>query len=226
MARIEGTISEIFETGEGTGLGIRVQNPVNFQPGQYFQGMSTVPGEVLPLTLYPFQITGQVLFVMPSRASTWWVGQEIRLRGALGNGFHLPAAAERIGLVNYGKGKALGLLSLAEALLSTGKEVALVTNAPLQGLPMALEILAADQAKEVADWSDAMAFSAVTEEIADLIGRFGWLGLRKSVEVLIQTEMPCGGSAACGVCAIQTKKGWRYICKDGPVFPLAELAAG
>jgi hypothetical protein len=35
--------------------------------------------------------------------------------------------------------------------------------------------------------------------------------------------MPCAGLAACGVCAVQTRRGWKLACVDGPVFDLKEI---
>ena len=157
------------------------------------------------------------------RTCNWQIGQTIQLRGPLGNGFHIPAPAERIGLIANGAGKAACLLPLAETLLAQGKEVALVTNTPAQGLPMALEILPADQAQEVAAWADMLAFCAERTEIPELIEKYAQKRSRNPAEVFLQSEMPCAGTAVCGVCAVPTKKGWKLICKDGPVFALADL---
>jgi hypothetical protein len=38
--------------------------------------------------------------------------------------------------------------------------------------------------------------------------------------------MPCGGLAECGVCALPAHRGWKLLCKDGPVLELGELLDG
>ncbi|MPN29499.1 hypothetical protein SDC9_176952 [bioreactor metagenome] len=42
-------------------------------------------------------------------------------------------------------------------------------------------------------------------------------------EMLVLSENPCSGLAACQMCALQTRTGWKHACKDGPVFRLADL---
>ena len=46
-------------------------------------------------------------------------------------------------------------------------------------------------------------------------------GMRRSVQVLMETEMACG-TGICYGCAVFTKKGVRLCCKDGPRFELLE----
>jgi NAD(P)H-flavin reductase len=225
MAKIQGKLVEIYETGAGTGLKIGLEHGLNFLPGQYFHCVEAATNEVLPNIFYPVEMNNQTLSVFPYRAGKWLVGQGLHLRGPLGNGFHLPVNAERIGLIGFGRGQALPLLPLASSLLAAGKEVALVSDAPLQGLPMALELLPTEQAKEVAVWADALALCANRSAIAQMLTLVETRNSRKTTEVLIQSEMPCGGVSMCGVCAVQTRKGWKHPCKDGPVFSLTELIA-
>jgi 2-polyprenylphenol hydroxylase and related flavodoxin oxidoreductases len=225
MAKIQGKLVEIYETGAGTGLKIGLEHTLNFLPGQYFHCVDKAGHEFLPNILYPLEIERQILSVFPLRSENGWVGQELTLRGPLGNGFHLPANAERIGLIGFGKAQVLPLLPLARSLLAAGKEVTLVSDARLQGLPMALELLPAEQRKEVVAWADALALCVHRSEVSALLANIENRSSRKTVEVLIQSEMPCGGVSLCGVCAVQTRKGWQHPCKDGPVFSLSELVA-
>jgi NAD(P)H-flavin reductase len=225
MARIPGKVIEIIEAGEDIGLVLGVESKLTFSPGQYFQASETIPSSVLPYVFYPLQRTEKTLSVIPSRKSNWYPDQEISLRGPLGNGFHLPSTVTKVGLVAFGQAKTTSLLPLAETLLAAGKEAALVTDLPVQGLPMALEILPSEQAAEVAGWADALAICALPKDIPELMRVFSKEASRKSVEVFLQTEMPCAGVAACGVCAILTKKGWKHACKEGPVFSLGDLVS-
>jgi dihydroorotate dehydrogenase electron transfer subunit len=43
------------------------------------------------------------------------------------------------------------------------------------------------------------------------------------VSVLLTPPMPCG-TGACQACAVQTRRGWKLACREGPLFPLAELS--
>jgi len=185
MVKIQGTLLEIFETGAGTGLKIGLEHSLNFLPGQYFHAVDVPQNEILPQIFYPLAMRIQTLSVFPLRAGKWLVGQEFSLRGPLGNGFHLPLSAARIGLIGFGQSQAVPLLPLAHTLLAAGKEVALVSDAPLQGLPMALELLPADQMKEVALWADTLAICTRREDIPELLNRFGDRSSRKTIEVLL-----------------------------------------
>jgi hypothetical protein len=48
-------------------------------------------------------------------------------------------------------------------------------------------------------------------------------------QVLVHTPMPCAGLGECGVCSIQVRvtpqprRTWKLVCRDGPVFNLADL---
>jgi len=225
MARVQGIINELFETGEGQGISVGLATPLNFVPGQYFRAAVDGSDEVLPQIFFPIQKNSLNLTLEPLREGRWQPGQEISLRGPLGNGFQMPAAAEHVGLISFGSANAALLLPLAVALLAEGKEVALATAAPLRGLPPALEVLPPEQAQDVTIWADGVAISAWRNDLGQVIERFRGNGSRKLIQVLVQTDMPCGGVAACGVCALPTKKGWKLTCKDGPVFVLGELAA-
>lgn len=225
MARVQGIINELFETGEGQGISVGLATPLNFVPGQYFRAAVDGSGEVLPQIFFPIQKNSLNLTLEPLREGRWQPGQEISLRGPLGNGFQMPAAVEHVGLISFGSANAALLLPLAAALLAEGKDVALATAAPLRGLPPALEVLPPEQAQDVTIWADGVAISAWRNDLGQVIERFRGNGSRKLIQVLVQTDMPCGGVAACGVCALPTKKGWKLTCKDGPVFVLGELAA-
>ena len=223
MAKVNGTIIELSESGGELILQTALEKQLFPLSGQYFSIRSNDPCDVLPASAYPFSTLGQVLSLLPNTAARWYAGQEISVHGPLGNGFSLPASAGRIGLVGLTQKQALCLLPLARMLLDAGKEVALVSNAVLQGLPMDLEILPGDQAIEVNSWAEATALAVDREEIGALLSRYRFESARKVIEVLVMTEMPCSGLVACGVCAVHTKKGWKHACKDGPVFALNQL---
>jgi NAD(P)H-flavin reductase len=223
MAKMNGTIVEISEIAGELILQVALEKELFPLPGQYFSIRPDDPCAVLPASAYPVSAHGQVLSLLPDKAEQWHSGQGISLRGPLGNGFSLPASAGRVGLIGLAQKQALCLLPLARTLLDAGKEVALVSDAVLQGLPMDLEILPGEQVIEVCAWAEAAAFAVRREEIAALLSRFRFESIRKTIEVMVMTEMPCSGISACGVCAVPTKKGWKHACKEGPVFALNEL---
>ena len=75
-------------------------------------------------------------------------------------------------------------------------------------------------------WADFLALDAPLPRLAELRSL---LGLRPDqhlpclAQVLVETPMPCGGVAECGVCAVPARRGWKLACQDGPVFNLDEL---
>jgi NAD(P)H-flavin reductase len=224
MAKVTAMINELSDLGGEIVVQAALERPLAPQPGQYFTAAARGDGDYLPKTLFPISAGGGQLRLLSYSKLFWHVGQEISLHGPLGNGFSIPAGAKRVGLFGLSQKGALALLPLAGALLESGKEVALVSNAYLQGLPLDLEILPGEQALEVNLWADSAAFAIERNEITELCQRYGLGSPRKSSEVLIMSEMPCGGISTCAVCAVPTKRGWKNACKEGPVFTLAELA--
>ena len=227
MATIRGRIIEIFVTGEGNGARIALERPIQAIPGQYLHASIFGQASILPVSLFPIDDGGEELRVVLPAAPEWLPGQEITLRGPLGNGFTLPSTPSRIGLLALSSGVAACLLPLAQKALMAGCEVALVTDAPLQGVPAAVEVLPLGQLEEVCSWADNLSIAILRDELDKL-----FLNVVEKVrsdqkrfhdEVLIYTEMPCRGISACGVCSVKTKSGWKFVCKDGPVFQLAEL---
>ena len=47
-------------------------------------------------------------------------------------------------------------------------------------------------------------------------------GMRRAVQILMETEMACG-LGICYGCAVFSKKGVRLCCKDGPRFDLLDV---
>ena len=56
----------------------------------------------------------------------------------------------------------------------------------------------------------------------NMASMYGHLLAPKSVQVLLEQMMGCG-LGACRGCAIETKQGMKYVCKDGPVFELGDV---
>jgi dihydroorotate dehydrogenase electron transfer subunit len=59
----------------------------------------------------------------------------------------------------------------------------------------------------------------MSKALADLMRR---LHSRKPVQVLLEEVMPCG-TGICYGCAVETRRGVRLVCKDGPRFDLRDV---
>ncbi len=99
----------------------------------------------------------------------------------------------------------------------------LLTDAPLPGLPSAVEISPLTALPETLRWADYLALDLLAdpafEEHQNLL-----LSLHPgSGQVFIETPVPCGGLAECGACAVNLGSGLRYACHDGPVFDLRDF---
>ena len=46
---------------------------------------------------------------------------------------------------------------------------------------------------------------------------------QKPVQALMESPMACG-AGACFSCAVETRRGVRLVCKDGPCFEMKDLA--
>lgn len=226
MTRVNGTIVEISENGGEYLLKAALERQLLPIPGQYLRVSTDSADDLLPATVFPVHSGTEIIEFISYSRQNWHVGQEIAFRGPLGKGFSMQPDTAKVGLIGLSPKAALCLLPLARWMLEAGKEAALVTDAHLHGLPMDLEVLPGDQALEVSIWADAAALALTRDEIADALVQFSIEYVKKPMEAMILGEFPCGGTAGCGVCAVSTKKGWKNPCKDGPVFDLAELAAG
>jgi hypothetical protein len=117
------------------------------------------------------------------------------------------------------------LYALLLQSLSRGLAVAWVADALPQQFPPQVELLQASERVEAVKWSDYAAAASTLTGLGSLINTFDrYAELKKKVDVLIDVPMVCG-NARCGVCAVETKKGWKLACKDGPVFNLAEVVS-
>jgi hypothetical protein len=119
-------------------------------------------------------------------------------------------------------------LTLTEAALAQGSSISLFCETiPSKGLlnhvPSRVEVTHISSLTENLDWPDFLAFDIAHHELETLSSLFTGSELPFEGQVLIRTPMPCRGLGDCGVCAVKTPSGWRYACKDGPVFPLSEV---
>lgn len=223
-----GKLVEIF-TEQGL-TGGRLLCPQNLipAPGQYLLAHEPESDVLLPAPVYNAgPIPGGFLFAPPIPV-TWQPGVDLSLRGPLGRGFSVPAAARCVALVALGD-TAARLNPLLGIALGQGAAVVLVSDLELHDLPLEVEIQPVAALAEVTRWADYSALDLNRESLPGLREKLGLgkqVGARQragEAQALIHTAMPCGALADCGVCAVTVPRGWKMACKDGPVFDLDEL---
>jgi dihydroorotate dehydrogenase electron transfer subunit len=197
------------------------------RPGQYLQiydpvdELDAVPHSVFASGLAEtktneFDISGEL-------PQSWQPGTRVLVRGPLGHGFNPPRSVRRLALaaISGGPGRLLPLIAQTRTA-----EVALFSDVEAEGLPLTVEQRNLEDLPSAFSWADFVAIDIAATEL-DELGSYVKLKqpLAKNVvaQALVRAEMPCGGLAQCGVCAISTSRGLRLACEDGPVFDLKEL---
>jgi dihydroorotate dehydrogenase electron transfer subunit len=75
-------------------------------------------------------------------------------------------------------------------------------------------------------WADQI-FAALPLEqllaLRDSVGRVKYRWERGFAGALLEGPIVCG-VGACGVCAVELRRGMRLLCADGPVFDLRDVA--
>jgi hypothetical protein len=227
MSSLKANLVEIFQLGsEIAGV---LDLPVKFwpQPGQYLS-CKRVDRESTGLAPHLFRVIGNpdVLNLAPIPEG-WSPGDRLVCTPPQGHGFALPRSAQRVGLVPFNVSPAR-LLSLAGTALSQRAAVSLFYDAAplidwLERVPSQVEVLPLDSLRENPDWPDYLSVDLQWPAIPELMDRINTRDLHCSGQVLVRTDLPCRGLGDCGVCAVHTRRGWRYACVDGPVFPMAEV---
>jgi dihydroorotate dehydrogenase electron transfer subunit len=187
-----------------------------------------------------------VLFEVVGRGTAWLAsrvpGDLVLAWGPLGHGFDRPATSRHLLLIGGGVGVA-PLVWLADEAVQSGAEVVLVLGGrtasqiyPAPLLPPQVEVVvmtedgslgrqgvATAAFSEYLDWCDeALAcgpnamFSAMNALVRERRSR-------KSVQILLEERMGCG-TGICYGCTVETRRGPRLVCKDGPRFRLHELS--
>lgn len=227
MAEFESVLTEVTLSTGGMGGILTCPTRLQVQPGQYLLGYAPELNEPRTTALFPVAIQPGALRLAAPLPQTWAAGMPLLVRGPLGRGFTLPAQARRVALAAL-NGNAERLTPLMTAALAQGAAVVLFSGSPPASVSDEVEILPLEQLPEAPAWADYLALELTPAQAGN------WrklLAIRPtqpcpcSGEALIITDMPCGGLAECGVCAVETRLGWRLACKDGPVFPLSELEA-
>jgi len=196
-------------------------------PGQYLP-CQPVAGDADHFVVNLFRVLGH-----PDQLSlgpippAWQPGEELICTAPQGHGFHIPVSASRVGLIPF-EVSPFRLLSLVDAALTGGAVVALFSDAVLPPdvlfwMPSQVEVLPLAELLENPDWPDYLAIDLERTAMNRCFEQLAPHRLPCVGEVLVRTSMPCRGLGACGVCAIHTRRGWRFACTDGPVFPMGEV---
>ena len=179
----------------------------------------------LALALFPCALAPD-RFQTSGLPSYWGPGTSLKLRGPLGNGFKLPPGLRHLALASLGEGGA-HLRPLMDQALALGLEVALFDDLQPHGLPPAVEASPLSGLAQALAWADFLAVDVPHDKLAQLSQIFGPRNALQqplpAAQALVAGPMPCGATADCGVCAVQTRRSWKLACKDGPVFDLKEL---
>jgi dihydroorotate dehydrogenase electron transfer subunit len=160
--------------------------------------------------------------------------------GPLGHGFELARRPGRLLMVGGGYGAA-PLIGLAEAGLPRGAEVTLLVGAasaeyvfPAPLLPPPVEYYAAtidgslghpglvtELVPRFLDWADAV-YACGPDGMLRALAELCRSRPRLPVQLAMEQHMGCAMGVCLG-CVTPTVHGYKRVCRDGPVFPAAEL---
>lgn len=182
---------------------------------------------VSPVSVALFSVAWRegAFLAAPPSPGNWEPGTRLSLRGPLGTGFSLPAAARRVALVSAA-GDPSVLLALAAQAEANGADITLFASAGAPGLHPSIELYPLEAFGEARSWAEYIAMDVRVQELAVLRDRLNIIAadsLGVPAQVLVRSPMPCAALAGCGVCAVDARKGWLLACQDGPVFDLEKL---
>jgi hypothetical protein len=227
MGHTVGRVSEI-RFGTGRHMEACVICPESAVPaaGQYLVAFDLDDRDaVLSLPLFAVEKAHRGFWGSPLFPADWGPGTKLNLVGPLGHWFDLPHNIQRLGLVELGE-TVSRLIPLVHLAAQTHAGMTLFTDLTLPMLPAALEVYPMASLKDALDWSDFMALDMPMESLPQLRVTLGLSDrgiLPCPAQVLVTTPMPCAGMAQCGACAVPARRGWKLVCKDGPVFDLKML---
>jgi len=185
-----------------------------------------------------------LLFTVVGRGTAWLsqrkTGDIVDIFGPLGKGFAIHPSSRNLLLVAGGVGVA-PLVALAEKATAEGLSVRLLIGEkssskiyPERLLPSGIKPVITTEDGSLGQ--KGMITDILTKFIpeADRIFACGPLPMYKAmakmsrkfgnkpVYVLLETVMGCG-VGACLSCSIETRRGRKLVCKDGPVFELSDI---
>jgi dihydroorotate dehydrogenase electron transfer subunit len=242
VRRVLTEIAELRPAGQTTV--VRVAAPAIAalgRPGQFVQARAAPAGRWDPLLRRPrwvARVEGEDVWLWGADEGAR-LGQPIDLLGPLGRGFEIAPSSRSLLLVGQGDG--LGpLLALADQAAGRELSVTLLAGFPSaeRALPAAwvapqVEYLlatadgsaghagaAVDLVPDYLGWADEV-FAGGPPELPGALAR-AVAGTSKRVQVALDGWRGCG-TGLCDGCLVRTGGGPRRVCRDGPVFALADL---
>jgi hypothetical protein len=216
MKNGQGQVAEIFLDSR-----MRLVCPPQWipAPGQYLLAHAPSSGDPLAVPVFFSDSAPNGFRAAPYLPLSWLPGTQLNLRGPLGHGFAIPAAARKVALIAFDESpeRLRGLIPVA---LRQGAELVLVSDIAAHDLPEAVEVQPLLALKDIYQWADYAAFDVARENL-NQIGEMLGVGNQPQAQVLVRAPMPCGSIAECGICSTIIHHEWKMICKDGPVFDLA-----
>jgi NAD(P)H-flavin reductase len=228
MRIYEGVVREVgWQSGSARSAWIECPRAAVPAAGRYLMAWSPEQPEApLATSLFAARVEPQGFLAAPPVPAAWEPGTALQLRGPLGRGFSPPGSLRRLALAGLGEGIAR-LQPLLTDALEKGAAVALFAGQAPPGLPSAVEVNPLETLNEALAWADYLALDLLAPTLPDL-SRL--LGVERGVralpcpaQALLQMALPCGGLADCAACAVETRRGWKLACQDGPVFDLLDL---
>ena len=205
------------------------------RPGQFARLRD--PGTFDPYlrrTAWFYQVDGaRVALTLPAcdpLAARVRAGDSLDVLAPLGRVIELDANARHVLLIGEAAHIA-PLLAIADRAIAQQREVVLVSRAaeafPAYLLAPEIEYRTdpGSLGNELILWADVITASGSDEmyhALADAVRAARFHLEPGRVRVLIDVPMPCG-TGDCYACAVETRRGVRLACVDGPLFDLSEL---
>ena len=212
-------------------LTILVEGDFKFTPGQYLA--ANLEGDFsasAPVIFYIETQAGKELTLCPRPLEGWHPGRKMYYRSPLGRGITFPSHARRMALVSLDNSPAR-LCSLLAFGLDNRLDIAMCgdwASLPQVSalIPPSVELAGLARLPEMVEWADYCLIDLPASKMDMLSGiaqANPRLMLPGTCQILIHAPMPCAGIAECGICAVNTRQGYKHACTDGPVFDLTAL---
>ena len=206
---------------------------------------SDATGTKQPQVAILFKVTGKGTLWLSQREA----GERIDIIGPLGRGFTIPPRSKNLLLVAGGIGLAPLVFLMQQALsqhqitlihgastavqlYSNSSQLSTISYQRVQFIPVTEDGSAGQKGRATdilpnfLDWADqvyACGPVGMYKAMMEMSSRARRSKLKlKKCQVSLEVRMGCGFGACYG-CTIDTKKGLRQVCRDGPVFELDDI---